>query len=143
MSEGIAAESVTLDVPIQILRDLPDGAGYTAKDGRASVDFRKKGGNIEVTGRCDSINRLYLYYRDVCMDQRLEADSLKWEMSWLKEQNSAQASELHSLHAELAKAREKPPETRHWWALAGFAAGLFCASPARKIKNRITTLLKI
>jgi len=44
---------------------------------------------------------------------------------------------------ESTKAREKPPETRHWWAIAGFAAGLLCASPARKLKNVITTFLKI
>lgn len=142
MSEGIAAESATLDVPIQNLRDLPDGAGYTAKDGRACVELRKKGDGIEVIGRCDSISRLYLYYRDMCMDQCLEADSLKRELSWLKEQNSAQVSGQDSSHVKSAEVREKYPDTLHWWVLAGFAAGLLCVSPARELKNRITTLLK-
>lgn len=132
-----------LDVPIQSLRDLPDGAGYAARDGRAGVEIRKRGDRIEVTGHCDSINRLYRYYRDMSMEQSREVDSLQWELSRLKERNSARESELKSLHTEVAKTREKPPETRHWWALAGFAAGLLCASPARKLKDRITTLLKI
>lgn len=142
-AEGIAAESARLEVLIQSLRDLPDGAGYAAKEGRAGVEIRKNGDHIEVTGRCDSINRLYQYYRDVSMEQRREVDSLQWELSWLKNRYSAQASELESLREESAKTREKPPETLHWWVLAGFAAGLLCASPARKLKNVITTFLKI
>lgn len=143
MSEGISAESATLDVPIQNLRDLPDGAVYTAKDGRASVDLRKKGDNIEVTGRCDSINRLYHFYRDMSLEQRQEVDSLQWELSWLKKQNSAQAFELRSLREESAKVREKPPETRHWWVLAGFTAGLLCASPIKKLKEVLKLILKM
>lgn len=142
MSEGIASESAMLNVPIQSLRDLPNGAGYTAKDGRAGVEIRKNGDRIEAIGRCDSINRLYQYYHDMSMEQRREVDSLQWELSWLKNRHSAQASELESLRDESTRAREKPPETRHWWALAGFAAGLGCALPARKLKNVITTFLK-
>lgn len=141
-AEGIAAESAKLNVPIQSLRDLPDGAGYTAKDGRAGVELRKEGDNITVTGRCDSISRLYHFYREMSLEQYSEIDSLRRELSRLEKFSATQTAELKALHEEQTKARDKPPETRHWWTLAGFVAGVLCASPIRKLKNKITTLIK-
>lgn len=79
-AEGIAAELARLNVPIQSLRDLPDGAGYTAKDGRAGVELRKEGDNITVIGQCDSISRLYHFYREMSLEQYSEIDSLQREI---------------------------------------------------------------
>ncbi len=141
-AEGIAAESAKLNVPIQSLRDLPDGAGYTAKDGRAGVELRKEGDNITVTGRCDSISRLYHFYREMSLEQYSEIDSLRRELSRLEKFSATQTAELKALHEEQTKARDKPPETRHWWTLAGFVAGVLCAAPIRKLKNKITTFIK-
>lgn len=141
-TEGVAAESAMLTAPIQSLHNLPEGAGYAAREGRAGIEVRRRGDNIEVTGHCDSINRLCLQYQEMSMEQIYRADSLELELLWLKEENRVQTSELNSLQAERAKAREKPPARGHWWALAGFAAGLMCSWPARKLKNRIRTLLK-
>ena len=60
---GIPESEAKVDVPIQNLLNLPDGAGYTAKDGQASVSVQRHGDNITVTGKCDSIARQCLFLR--------------------------------------------------------------------------------
>lgn len=141
-SEAIPQESATLDVPILTLRDLPEGAGYTAKDGRAGVELRKEGDNIKITGRCDSISRLYHYYQAFSQEQSRQIDSLQWELTWLREWSDRQAAEINSLHDQTRNSSDKPPETRHWWILAGFVAGLLCAYPLNQLKSKLTTILK-
>lgn len=141
-SEGIAQESASLDIPILILRDLPEGAGYTAKDGRAGVELRKEGDNIKITGRCDSISRLYRYYQAFSQEQHRQIDSLQWELTWLRSWSDRQAAEISELHDQARKSSDKPPESRPWWILAGFAAGLLCSYPINQLKNRLTTILK-
>ena len=75
--EGIPESEAKVDVPIQNLLNLPDGAGYTAKDGQASVSVQRHGDNITVTGKCDSIARQCLFYEREVFRQRNEVDSLK------------------------------------------------------------------
>ena len=60
--EGIPESEAKVDVPIQNLLNLPDGAGYTTKDGQASVSVQRHGDNITVKGKCDSIARQCLFY---------------------------------------------------------------------------------
>jgi hypothetical protein len=76
------------------------------------------------------------------LEQYSEIDSLRRELSRLEKFSATQTAELNALHGEQSKARDKPPETRHWWTLAGFVIGVLCASPIRKLKNKITTLIK-
>lgn len=66
--EGIPESEAKVDVPIQNLLNLPDGAGYTAKDGQASVSVQRHGDNITVTGKCDSIARQCLFTSVRCSD---------------------------------------------------------------------------
>ncbi len=141
-SEGIAEESATLDVSILTLRDLPEGAGYTAKDGRAGVELRKEGDNIKITGRCDSISRLYLFYQAANKEQRREIDSLQWELDWLEKWSARQADEIKTLQASNRLLADKPPESRHWWALAGFVAGVACAGSLKRFKSKLSSIIK-
>lgn len=139
---GIAEESARLGLPIRNLLDLPEGAGYVSRQGRAGIELRRNGDNIEVTGHCDSINRLYMYYLNESMEQTLEIDSLHRELAWQREISDARAAELRTLQEKADEKTDRPSQTCHWWTIAGFAAGLLCASPARKLINRIKTFLK-
>lgn len=134
---GIAPESATLDVTIQSLRDLPDGATYTARDGRAGVELRRKGDRIEAIGRCDSISRLYQIYRERCSEQFTRIDSLETQLSQLKESYREQASALSSALSQKATG-EKPPEGRRWWVLIVMATALIVIGATVKIIRTVT-----
>lgn len=139
---GIAEASATMELPIGDLEKLPDGSGYTAKDGRAGISVTRNGSNITVTGRCDSIGRLLSFYREMSFEQYRQIDSLQWENSQLLEANTRQAAHIEAIQAETLKSRDKPPETRHWWALAGFTAGLMLYKPLGKLTTKISTIIK-
>lgn len=141
-AEEIAGASASMEIPIESIGKLPDGSGYTSREGRAAISVTKNGNAITVTGQCDSINRLLRFYREMSFEQCRQLDSLQWENSQLIEANTRQASELESVLIEKTDKRDKPPETRHWWALAGFTAGLMLYNPLDKLKTKITTIIK-
>ena len=140
--DGIPESEAKVDVPIQNLLNLPDGAGYTAKDGQASVSVQRHGDNITVTGKCDSIARQCLFYEREVFRQRNEVDSLKQVISRM-EQTSSRSDETYKAESDAAQSiKEKPPATWYKWLLAGFVGGLLLTSPLKKLKNRILTFLK-
>ena len=59
-AEPVPEEQTDMTIPMQNLLDLPDGAKYSAQNGRASVEAEKHGDKIVVRGRCDSIARRHL-----------------------------------------------------------------------------------
>ena len=140
--EGIPESEAKVDVPIQNLLNLPDGAGYTTKDGQASVSVQRHGDNITVTGKCDSIARQCLFYEREVFRQRSEVDSLKRVISRM-EQTSNRSDETYKVESDAAQSiKEKPPATWYKWLLVGFVGGLLLTSPLKKLKNRILTFLK-
>lgn len=100
--EAIPESEAKVDVPIQNLLNLPDGAGYTAKDGQASVSVQRNGDNITVTGKCDSIARQCLFYEREVFRQRSEVDSLKRVISRM-EQTSNRSDETYKVESDVAQ----------------------------------------
>ena len=140
--EGIPESEAKVDVPIQNLLNLPDGAGYTAKDGQASVSVQRHGDNITVTGKCDSIARQCLFYEREVFRQRSEVDSLKRVISRM-EQRASQSDEFYNEDSDAVQnIKEKPPATWYKWLLVGFVASLLLTSPLKKLKNRVLTFIK-
>lgn len=70
MQEPIPAQEAALTIPFQNLLDLPEGAGYRHRDGRASVDIRRQGDSLTVTGHCDSLMRRCLFYEEEVSEGR-------------------------------------------------------------------------
>jgi hypothetical protein len=54
---GIPSSKVTLTIPVDSLKKLPDKAGYSAKDGQASAKVSKDGNKVIVTASCDSLEK--------------------------------------------------------------------------------------
>ena len=134
--EGIPESEAKVDVPIQNLLNLPDGAGYTAKDGQASVSVQRHGDNITVTGKCDSIARQCLFYEREVFRQRSEVISRM-------EQTASQSDEFYNEDSDAVQnIKEKPPATWYKWLLVGFVASLLLTSPLKKLKNRVLTFIK-
>lgn len=140
--EGIPASEATVDVPIQNLLNLPDGAEYTAKDGQASVSVQKRGDNITVTGKCDSIARQCLFYEREVFRQRSEIDSLKRTISQVEQTTTRNDAAEKTEDTVEQTIQEKPPATWYKWLLVGFAAGVLLTLPLKKLLTKVITIFK-
>lgn len=124
-AEPVPEESATTTIPTQSLLNLPDGAKYSAQNGRASVEAERRGDHIVVRGRCDSIARRCTYFENRVFRQRVLIDSLTSRLNEMQ----AYRARADSLLAAVSTAyhatehTEKPPSVWYRWLLIGFLAG--------------------
>lgn len=63
MREAVSSDTALLAVAADSVLSLPEGAAFTARSGRASLDVRRgAGGVIVVRGTCDSLERAVSYW---------------------------------------------------------------------------------
>lgn len=124
-AESVPEESATATIPTQSLLDLPNGAKYSAQNGRASVEAQRQGDHIVVRGRCDSIARRCTYFENRVFRQRVLIDSLTSRLNEMQAYRARADSLLAAVSAayHAAEHTEKPPATWYRWLLAGFLAG--------------------
>ena len=61
--QAVPADTATTKITISAIEDLPAGAKFTAKSGRAGVELRRTAGDtIVITAICDSLQLLVYYY---------------------------------------------------------------------------------
>ena len=60
--EKIPISEVTIAIPVDSLRKLPDKAGYRAKSGQASATVKMSNDTVYVDATCDSLQILCEYY---------------------------------------------------------------------------------
>lgn len=61
--EAVSSDTALLAVAADSVLSLPEGAAFTARSGRASLDVRRgAGGVIVVRGTCDSLERAVSYW---------------------------------------------------------------------------------
>jgi hypothetical protein len=58
----VPAQTASLSIPVKSLYELPPGAVFTAKEGRASVSAGIYGDTIRIYALCDSLQTLVEYY---------------------------------------------------------------------------------
>ena len=56
--EAVPAESVMMKIPIKVIEELPEGAEYRQKNGRVAVSARRKGFDLSIEARSDSVPRV-------------------------------------------------------------------------------------
>jgi hypothetical protein len=122
---------------LQSLNELPDGAGYSARSDRATVNVVRNGDSIRVTGECDSLARQCIYYEQERYSQRIRADSLETEVnrldSLLRYIQETSGNDLKS-----ATSRASPSKTPYY--ILTFVAGAVVGSV---LTNKIKQLWKI
>jgi len=113
-------EAVTLTLSADSLTALPDGASYSARRGRASVEVRKGqvAGTLVVYASCDSLQRLVEEY-----ERRYASNS----------RDSTETKEA----SETVTAPETKKRSHRWWTyMAALAAGAVGGAViTRKTKN--------
>lgn len=56
--EAVPAESVTMEIPIKVIDLMPEGSEYRQKKGRVAVSARRKGFDLRIEARSDSVPRV-------------------------------------------------------------------------------------
>ncbi len=62
VNSPVAAESLSMSIPMQNLRNLPAGAGWSKRKGRANLRLRVVHDTLLVDASCDSLQRLVELY---------------------------------------------------------------------------------
>ncbi len=124
-AEPVPEERTDMTIPTQNLLDLPDGAKYSAQNGRASIEAERQGDKIVVRGRCDSIARRCTYFENRVFRQRVLIDSLTVRLDEMQAYQARADSLLAAVSAayHAAEYTKKPPSGWYWWLLVGFLAG--------------------
>lgn len=110
-------ETARLKVPLSSLRDLPSGAEWRSKSGRAEASLRAEGDTVWVDAQCDSLTRLCMVYEKTV--ERLHAENARYQ-------------------SDLAMSERTRDSPRQWGGvifIAGFAAGALLTNIIWRIRH--------
>ena len=137
-TEVVPAQTSSLTVPTQNLLDLPEGASYNACEGRSSVEAKRQGDNIVITGNCDSVARRSWRFEQTVFRQSSTIDSLQNVI--LDQQNIIDVYEAleaaRSGTTEQVEQTVKKPSNWHKWLLGGVVLGVALCIAVRILWNR-------
>ena len=147
-AESIPQEQIQVTIPAESLIDLPEGAKFGDSSGRATIEAQRRGDNIVLTGRCDSVARQCTLYERQTFRQQSTIDSLRRELQTKNSELSQMAFELASSNSQLAIATEetkKPPRKVGGWFAAGAVLGLAGGAAANILCKRfhVGTAIKL
>lgn len=132
-AQPISEDIAVVDVPVSAVAELPDGASYTASEGRATAQLTRIGDNIKVEARCDSVARLCEIYRYIALDYMSANDSLRKEIAKLD-------TKRQQLQEALEEQKRSPPNHALGWLLGSLAILYVCLlifilKPFKRNKN--------
>lgn len=122
--QPVKADSLTLPIPLEELRVLPDGAAYTARSGRAhaTATVRRQQGKtatVYIETGCDSLERQVIYYAEE--NERLQRAATQTQSDSRKE----------------ATAQGKPSRKALYTFIAGLVAGIISTIITRRICQKM------
>ena len=137
-TEVVPAQTSSLTVPTQNLLDLPEGASYNASEGRSSVEAKRQGDNIVITGNCDSVARRSWRFEQTVFRQCSTIDSLRNViLDQQKLIDEYEALEMaRSGTTEQVEQTVKKPSNWHKWLLGGVVLGVALCITIRILWNR-------
>lgn len=124
--EGVAPDSVRLEIPVDTLLKLPEGASYTARSGRATVRTSLRRGEsrspvIVVEAGCDSLERELMLLKS-----RRGAALSRTERQESTERQTKELSEGHSKPIRMALL-----------FIAGIATGVVITIKTKRIWQKV------
>ena len=137
-TEVVPAQTSSLTVPTQNLLDLPEGASYNASEGRSSVEAKRQGDNIVITGNCDSATRRSWCFEQTVFRQCSTIDSLRNViLDQQKLIDEYEALEMaRSGTTEQVEQTVKKPSNWHKWLLGSVVLGVALCIAVRILWNR-------
>ena len=97
MNSPVSADSLSMAIPMQSLRDLPAGAGWSKRKGRANLRLRVVHDTLLVDASCDSLQRLVELYESRSAAYQRQAAHNALLAAQEKEQRKTEVRETHGL----------------------------------------------
>lgn len=95
--QPMPADSLKMKIPLTSLRDLPTGAGYSQRKGRANLHLRVVHDTLLVDASCDSLQRLVELYESRAAAYQRQAAHNALLAAQEKEQRKTEVRETHGL----------------------------------------------
>lgn len=142
-AEQIPMIQVRETIPMQSLIDLPEGAKYGAANGRATVEARRQGDSIVLTGRCDSIARRCTLFERQTYRQKSTIDSLRTVIDDLRTRLAEKTYEdiwsSYWAAGEQSETVTAPKPVKVWrWFLGGAVSGIAASVAAGLLWKRFS-----
>lgn len=122
-SEAIPPRTASVTVTEENLRNLPEGAAYTARDGSLTLEARREGEIFRITARCDSLARRIEYYEATSVRQSRQVDSLERCLTQAREAYDLLAGTASAKQVRRLDERTRSPARRGGWMLFGMLLG--------------------
>ena len=68
VTQAVSGDSVSLSIPMDVIRSLPEGAAFTKKQGRTRVSLKRKGEAVVAEAETDSIGQTVSRYERKARD---------------------------------------------------------------------------
>ena len=94
---SVRADSLSMAIPMWNLRNLPAGAGWSKRKGRANLRLRVVHDTLLVDASCDSLQRLVELYESRAAAYRRQAAHNALVAAQEKEQRKTEVRETHGL----------------------------------------------
>lgn len=140
--ESIPEQTASVTVTEESLRNLPDGASYTARDGRLTLEARRDGTALLITARSDSMARRIEYYEATSARHSRQVDSLKAQLAEVRRAYDRLNESSTSLQVQEHEVRTRSPARRATWLIVGLTVGMLAGWWAHKT-NFLRKLIKI
>ena len=124
------------------LRNLPEGASYTARDGSLTLEARREGEIFRITARCDSLARRIEYYEATSVRQSRQMDSLERCLTKAREAYDMLTAISSAEQVQTFDERTRTPAHRGGWMVLGMVIGVLGGWWAHKT-DLIHKLIKI
>lgn len=105
VTQAVSGDSVSLEIPMEVMQSLPDGASFTKKQGRTRVTLKREGASVVAEAETDSVAR------EVSRYERKARDSLRCSGT--------------SAATESTIKEKSPNSSQAFWVLVGIA-GTIC-----------------
>lgn len=113
--EAVPAETVAMKVPLAALDSLPEGARFGARNGRMEVAAVRRGDQLVVEARSDSIARAVVW--------TTRCEELRYSDSTLARVAESQAAGTHRCESSTVERTARSRPGGHWWLAAGLVLG--------------------
>lgn len=68
VTQTVSGDSVSMSIPMEVIRSLPEGAAFTKKQGRTRVSLKRKGEAVVAEAETDSIGQTVSRYERKARD---------------------------------------------------------------------------
>lgn len=122
-------------IPLDRLDSLPEGAQFASRSGRVTVEARRRGGELVITARSDSLMRRVLRLERLENRSGESAETLRRSLEERSTDSLERVAALSTARTEERQSHRSRPALRGWWFAAGAVAGVALLTVRRRKRS--------